>query len=264
MSTYSLIDKSKLPSVAVIVATLGKRNELLEKTLQSIATQKVPKLGIIMVYPLANKETARLAKKYNAISLDDTGSMSSAVNKGFRYAWDSFDYLTWIGDDDLILPDSLQHSISALEAHKSAIGAYGYCQYINGAGDHLFLSKAGRLAMYIAPWGPNLMPLPGSVYRSSGLQTLEYIFDETLKYSMDLDLFLRLIKRKALISIKFPVAAFRWHENSTTVSSRTLSLSEAAATKRRYLSRPATHLAPLWEFPLRLLTHIAQSRIGKK
>lgn len=261
-SSESLLQGALLPSVAIVIATLGKRNNLLAKTLESVKAQAIPKSKIIMIYPKNNKETANLANRYNAVSLDDTGDMSSAVNLGIKFVWNDYDYVTWIGDDDLLLPGSLQYSLTALENNKKATATYGYCQYINQEGNPLFLSKTGKMAKYIARWGPNLIPLPGSVYRSSGLKKLDYIFDESLRYSMDLDLFLRLIKRKELLALNYPVAAFRWHTNSTTVSHRKQSLAEAAKVKRRYLSKPAQFIAPAWEVPVLLATMIAQKKVN--
>lgn len=258
MSKYPLLEPSELPSTAVIIATLGKRNRLLEQTLESVVNQDIPKLQIVMVYPLSNEKTQQLAQRYNAISIDDPGSMSAAVNMGFKNSWDSSEYLTWIGDDDLLLPGSLKQSLSALEANKNKTATYGYCQYIDAEGKPLFMSKAGRIAMSIAPWGPNLIPLPGSVYRSSSLKKLDYIFDESLKYSMDLDLFLRLRKQRELMAIKYPVAAFRWHQDSTTISSRSFSVKEAESTKRRHLPKLAIPLSYIWEPLIQLSTHFAQ------
>lgn len=264
MPKYRLLSDEELPSIGVVLATLGKRNDYMRQTLESIKAQRIPNTKIFMVYPLDNQETRVIADEYNAKSIEDPGSMSSAVNVGIMTAWDDYDYVTWIGDDDLLLPGSLQHSLSALEANPRKAASYGYCQYIDADNKPLFLSRAGNIAKYIAKWGPDLIPLPGAVFRCSSLKKLDYIMDESLKYSMDLDLFLRLMQTKSLLSIPYPVSSFRWHESSITVSQRSLSLAEAEATKRRYLSKPMRKVAPIWELPMRLLTGIAQNAVNAK
>lgn len=252
-----------VPSLLVVLATLGKRSHYLEQTLDSIKSQDFKNLSITLIYPLSNRETLNLAKKYGAKSLSDPGSMSKAVNVGIVDGWDKFDYITWIGDDDLLLSKSLSTSIRWLESNKNTSATYGYCKYIDQDGKYLFTSKAGALAKFILPWGPNLVPLPGTVFRSSALKKLDYLFDESLKYSMDLDLFLRLMKVGQLKSLNFPVSAFRWHTTSTTVSNRKASITESEQVKRKYLPVVLRPIAPLWEIPVRIATFIAASRVNR-
>lgn len=250
------------PGILVVMATLGQRPELLKLTLESIASQNIKNLDITFIYPLKNKETTRLAKQYNATMIDDPGSMTAAVNAGIQTASAKHKYVTWIGDDDLLTPNSLQASITALESNEDAVVTFGYCDYIDGKGDYLFTSKAGRLAPWIMKWGPNLVPLPGAVFRLSTLQSMDYMFDESLKYAMDLDMFLRLQRVGKLVNVKQTVSSFRWHATSTTVANRKASLAETEMIKRRNLSPYLRWVSPLWEVPVRFATHLAVRRVN--
>lgn len=259
--------KSSKPSdksnVLVVLATLGQRTELLRETLTSIKKQSYKNIDVVLVYPLKNKETHKLALEFNAQELDDPGSMSGAVNAGIESAGNNYKYVTWIGDDDLLTPKSIAASVAALDKNTDAVAAFGYCNYINSEGRTLFTSRAGRFAPWIMTWGPNLVPLPGAVFRLSSLKKLDYIFDVELRYSMDLDLFLRLRKIGKLINVEQPVSCFRWHPDSATVSGRGKSLEEAEMVKRRYLPKSAKLFAPLWEGPIRFATHVAAKRVNK-
>jgi glycosyltransferase involved in cell wall biosynthesis len=255
--------KSSMPGVLVVVATLGKRPDYLALTLQSVRNQDYPNIDIVLVYPSKSIVTKKLAQKYNASSLEDPGSMSNAVNIGIRSAKSKHAYVTWIGDDDLLEPGMVRLSVEALENNPKASASFGHCRYINEDGKLIFTSKAGRLAPFIMTWGPNLVPLPGSMFRVAGLKRLDYIFDTSLHYAMDLDLFLRLQKLGPLVSVKAPVASFRWHSTSTTVANREASMQEAEMVKRRYLGMSARRVSFLWELPVRTATRIAAQRVAK-
>jgi GT2 family glycosyltransferase len=110
-------------------------------------------------------------------------------------------------------------------------------------------------------WGPNLVPLPGMMFRLSSLNQIGG-FDENNKYSMDLDVLLRMRKIGKIINTKRTLASFRWHAESTTVSSRGKSLKEAAAVKRKYLPKYLRPFAPLWEVPVGIATRLAARRVS--
>jgi GT2 family glycosyltransferase len=255
-------DKDR-PGILVVIATLGQRTKLLEQTLKSVADQDLKVMDIVLVYPLNDTKTAKLAKKYHARSIKDPGSMTSAVNAGIRVAQKKHKYVTWIGDDDLLAQDSLKSSIDALESDPKAVASYGYCDYIDDQGNYILTSKAGSIAPWLMKWGPNLVPLPGSVYKVSALQSLDYMFDESLKYAMDLDLFLRLQKIGKLVNVRKKVSSFRWHSTSTTVANRHASLDEAERIKHKHLPKPYKYMAFLWERPIRLATLVATRRVSK-
>lgn len=251
------------PGVLVVIATLGQRSDYLKKTLDSIIAQDYPVLDIVLVYPFKSKETKEIANNYNAASIDDPGSMSSAVNLGIKSAQKKHTYVTWIGDDDLLEEDAIKNSVALLEMKPKATASYGYCHYIDENGVRLFTNKAGRIAPWLMTWGPDLVPLPGSVFRVASLKKLDYIFDESLHYAMDLDLFLRLRKLGPLANVGRPVSSFRWHAASATVSNRKKSLSEAEMVKRRHLSNKVRVAAPLWEAPIRIATMLAAKIVSK-
>jgi glycosyltransferase involved in cell wall biosynthesis len=248
--------------ILVVIPTLGERIDLLRKTLESIKLQTPVLYDIVIVYPLKNKEVKKLAHEFNATSVEDPGSLSSALNAGVASARPWHEFISWIGDDDLIAPNSYRTALDALDNNPSAVLAFGYCDYIDDNGKKLFTSRAGKIAPWLMTWGPNLVPCPGILFRLSSLQAAGP-FDVNNKYSMDLEMLLRLRKLGKFINTKATLASFRWHSSSTTVSNRHLVLQETEAVKRKYLSRPLQLIAPLWEIPVRLATKIAAKRVSK-
>jgi GT2 family glycosyltransferase len=245
----------------MVLPTLGQRSALLRQTLQSITNQAPFVFDTVMVFPLKNSETQKIAKDFGALMVEDPGGLSAAVNAGIAQSKANHEYIGWIGDDDLLTQNSLSVAVSALDANPDAVLAFGYCDYIDDKGRHLFTSRAGRLAPWLMTWGPNLVPLPGIVFRKSALN-IAGKFDVDNKYSMDLDMLLRLRKQGRFINTKKTLAAFRWHPTSITVANRTDVLKETEAVKRKYLSQPFQLIAPIWEIPVRFATRIAAKRVN--
>jgi len=245
----------------MVVPTLGQRNDLLKLTLESLARQTEQPFDIVMIFPLKNKETAALAKEYNARMIDDPGGLSAAVNAGIAQAQPYHEYIGWIGDDDLVAPRSIKTTVDALDKNPDAVVAFGYCDYINDKGDYVFTSRAGRFAPWIMTWGPNLVPMPGLMLRKDAL-TKAGTFDEDNKYSMDLDMLLRLRKIGKFVNTGKTLASFRWHPSSTTVANRKLVLAETEKVKRKYLPSYLKPIAPVWELPVRIATKVAAKRVN--
>lgn len=250
-------------NVLMIVPTLGQRLDLLQQTLESFNEQGDYRPDVVLVCPAKKKAIHSLAARFGAETADDPGTLSGAINVGIERAKPHHAYITWLGDDDLLRPGSLAASVTALETHPQAVLAFGYCDYIEDDGKLIFTSRAGKLAPWIMRWGPNLVPLPGMLYRRSALLKAGN-FDTSLKYAMDLDMLLRLRTLGTFINTRKILAAFRWHSSSTTVANRIASLNEAEMIKRRYLPRVVKKFAPLWERPVRLATIVAAKRVSAK
>jgi glycosyltransferase involved in cell wall biosynthesis len=249
------------PKVVIVIPTLGDRLVFLKQTLESIANQGENVADIILVCPKDSKARS-LAKKYKAIVVNDKGAgISSALNEGFKAAKPWHKYGGWMGDDDMLRPGMISKTVSVLEANPKSVLAFGYCDYIDNDGQTLFTSRAGRFAPWIMRWGPNLLPLPGLIYRlDAGKKAGGY--DETLKYSMDLDMWLKIRRYGNFINTRRTLGAFRWHDSSTTVANRNLSLDEAQKVKRRYMSNFTRLLAPLWEWAVKIATRLAVRRVN--
>jgi GT2 family glycosyltransferase len=259
------VPNSSPPRVLLVVPTLGRRIELLEQTLRSINDQQIDgerAADVVVVTPAGAAEARTLAGRLGASVVDDSGGMSAAVNAGLSRAEPWHVYGNWIGDDDLLAPDSLATTVAALDADAAAVAAFGYCDYIDDSGTRLFTSRAGRLAPWLMTWGPDLVPQPGALFRLATVREVGGI-DASLSYAMDLDLLLRLRRRGRLVNTRQVLASFRWHPNSTTVANRSPSLDEAERVKRRYLTPAGRRTAALWERPVRGATRLAVRRVNR-
>lgn len=254
--------KNSETRVLVVIPTLGKRLEYLRLALESITTQSV-KCDIVLVYPLNNVAAKKLGTEFGVLHLDDPGDMSSAVNLGIASAKSNHEFIVWMGDDDLLYPNSLATSMAALDKNPKATVAFGYCDYVNENGLKIFSSRAGSLAPWIMTWGPNLVPMMGLMMRKDSLNKAG-IFNKDLKYAMDLDMLLRLRRIGPFVNTKTTLSAFRWHSTSQTVTNRPKVLDETEKIKRTYLPAYARPFSFLWEWPIRVATKVAVSRVNTK
>jgi glycosyltransferase involved in cell wall biosynthesis len=248
--------------VLLVIPTLGRRLEYLELVLASVRAQQVP-VDLVVVTPASAEGARSLAARFGARVLDDPGSLSAAVNLGLGQADGSHCYGNWIGDDDLLAPGALEATCEALDRDQGAVLAFGHCTYIDEPGRPLGTSRAGRAAVWLLPWGPDLVPQPGILFRLADFAAVGGL-DESLKFAMDLDLLLRLRRRGRLVAVHQPVSSFRWHQTSLTVSDRSASIAESEQVKRRYLAGPSRRLAPVWELPVRVATRAAARRVGRR
>ncbi len=252
------------PSVLVVLPTLGDRLDFLAQTLESVHAQRTAvDLTLVVVSPPGATAARELANSYGAVLIDDPKQgISAAINCGLRARTDER-YYAWIGDDDMFLEGGLGLLRDMLESDERAVVAYGGCRYIDPEGRTVWTSAMGKLALFLLPWGPDLIPNPSAMIRFDALEAIGG-FDESLRFAMDLDAFLSLRKHGRFLATRKFVSAFRWHPDSLTVSDRSGSSSESEAVKRRHLPRWLRPLSPLWDVPVRLASRRAASNVTAK
>ena len=245
------------PTLLVVLPTLGDRLEFLETTLRSCRdlAELVP-TTVAMVVPTAAVHARALGSQYGAVLIDDPGSgMADAVNAGLG-ARTSEEFYVWVGDDDELVPQGVAALMEALGNRPSAVVAYGHCDYIDGTGSVIGRSKAGGLATALLPWGPNLIPHPGTIVRLDALEAVGG-FDSRLSYALDLDVFLKLRRVGDFITAPLVSARFRWHGDSATVADRSSSAREAIIVKNRHLPAWLRPLSWIWNYPVAWASQVA-------
>ncbi|MCU1403570.1 MAG: hypothetical protein JWM70_1894 [Microbacteriaceae bacterium] len=252
------------PDILVILPTLGDRLETLRETLEAIDVQRGDvSLTLVVVAPVGATEARALAESHGAKIVDDPKhGISAAINYGLA-ARDGEDYYAWIGDDDLFRPGGLLTLKTILDARPESVLAYGGCEYIDPTGKVLAVSNAGALAKFLLPWGPDLIPHPGTMIRLDALEAIGG-FDVTLKYAMDLDAFLKLRKHGSFAWTRTSVSAFRWHPDSLTVANRLNSSRESESVKTRHTPPILRGLSPIWNYPIRWASSFAAKRVSAR
>lgn len=206
----------------VIVATLGERATLKE-TLNSIAKQNIGEVEVKIVCPqnslLKVQKIAEecLISNFELIRDSDKG-LSAAINQGFK-APGNFEYFCWINDDDELTMKSLERARNFLETNRKFNAVIGSLEYSIKNKNRIFINRVTKLNLIISKVGPNVITQPGSLLRRTAIRE-EQLLNEKYKYSMDLDMWLRIMRCGKIGIIKEVQAIMKWHKDSITIGNR--------------------------------------------
>lgn len=182
-----------MPKVSIIIPTYN-RSELLRFTLESVLAQTYPNIEIIVVDDGSIDDTAAMLKQYaNHITYiqQDNQDVAAARNTGIQAA--SGEYLTFIDDDDLMLPKKIEQQVHVLTARPSIGLVHCGYWYIDKYGNRLetvsFL-PAGTLKELV---------IINQIWSGAPLIRRQWInqvggFDTTWATSADWDMWLRLAR----------------------------------------------------------------------
>jgi len=248
--------------VGIVVPTLGKRPDYLEKCLRSI--RLAGDAHICVVAP-SSLDTSKLKSAWliDSAVVDDGGGLASAINKGIRSLPASVDYVNWLGDDDVLKPDSLRISTEILDEAHDVVMAFGSCEYIDDQGDVVWINRSGQWAGPLLRFGPDLIPQPGALFRRSAFEAVGGLNSE-FGWAFDFDLFIRLSKLGSLKFMNQTMAQFRWHPESLSVEHRKHSVAEASKVRISHLPSWIRPISFIWEYPVRQATLIAGKRVTAK
>lgn len=249
------------PRTAVVVPTLGERPEYLEQALRSI--RDAGDAWILIVAPARFDASDLIASGLADEKVDETGrSLPEAIEQGFAALPNSVEYLSWLGDDDLLRGDSLRITSDFLDHHPRTSAVYGRCDYINENNDLVWHNRSGAWAAPLLRVGPDLIPQPGSLFRRESYRQTDGLRTD-LGWAFDMDIFLQLARVGRLSYVPRTLAAFRWHTESLSVAQRGRSVAEASQVRRAHLPRIVRPISVLWEGPVRWATHRAGSVVIK-
>jgi GT2 family glycosyltransferase len=228
-------------SITVVVPTLGTRPAWLEDCLQSIKTQDRANSRTIVVAPSA--ADLRVCDKFDIeVARFDSKGLSSAVNYGWSLDPTS-SYISWLGDDDLLAPESLTATSSFLDRYPRCSMVYGRVRYIDAEDKTLLISRPTRFAAPYLRFGKNFVSQQGSLIRRAAAAKVGYL-DTQLVNAMDQDLFTRLRDAGPRAYLPRELGAFRWH--SAGITSLKGPLDESELVRQRYWSEQQLRWYRAW------------------
>lgn len=244
-----------MPAVGVVVPTIGERPQYLETTLKSIRNS-----GNSYIVLVGRKGfDANSYQKLGLVDLyidEEETSVPKKINQGFRALPENIEYITWIGDDDLLSPGSLDLAKSALDKTEKPVLVFGHCQYIDSDGQDVLVKRTGSWAVPLLRFGPQLIPQPGAFFRRDAFERVGGLSDR-FQFAFDFDLFLKLSKSGKAVFIDQILSSHRWHKTSLTYSRRWESVKEASTVRVSNLSPLIRIVSFVWEVPIMLLTYSA-------
>jgi len=207
------------PFFSIVIANYNY-GRFIEEAIKSVLDQSCQDFELIIVDGASTDDSVDIIKKYASriawwVSEPDTGQ-SNAFNKGFSHAGGRF--LTWLNADDLLLPGTLEKAKDKLERNPECLWLTGnFLRFLDDGtiieckwGPHVYPGLLQRPNSPIVAYGPTTF-YASDLFREVGGM------DETLKYGMDTDLWLRFMARGVKQArLNHYCWAFRMHEESMT------------------------------------------------
>lgn len=247
-------------SIGIVIPTLGDRLDYLAECVNSVRSAGPCTLAIVASAAARNQLTD--AGIEPDLWVNDPGcGAAGAINAGVAELPSDVSMIGWIGDDDLLEARTLL--LLAESFRNGVVAVFGQCRYVDQAGSELFVNRSGRFAPVLMRVGPNLLPQPGSLILRSSWEAVGGL-DASLRWTFDLDLFIRLRRHGRLRYVNSVVASFRWHPGSLTAGARQGSVDEASRVRLQHLPSMVRPFARLWEPLMRRVILAAGHRVTRR
>lgn len=178
------------PKVSVIIPNFNG-GQFLEESIRSVLLQCYPNLELIIIDGGSSDNSIEIIKKYEDyisywISESDRGQ-SHALNKGIKIA--TGEWIGWQNSDDYYCPNALFSLITNAIDRKVTGFCYGCSLIVNDAGEVLE-NKSDSFSF------ANMIPYPCIFNQSTIINAAIFkkigVIDESLKFTMDHELFWRI------------------------------------------------------------------------
>ncbi len=208
-------DKNK-PLVSIITPSYNQ-GKFIEDTIRSVLSQDYTNVEYIVIDGGSTDNTVDILKKYEGkfkwISEKDKGQ-SDAINKGFKMA--KGDILAWLNSDDTYLQGAISKVADFFQTHPDTGAVYGKTHFIDEAGKIVgqyptepFDFK--RLAVF------NFICQPSMFFKKIVWNEIGGL-DMNLNYSMDYDLWIKIVRRFRVEYFNEFLSTYRLHTESKTIS----------------------------------------------
>jgi glycosyltransferase involved in cell wall biosynthesis len=226
---------------SIITPSLNGRRYL-EQTAHSILSQQVPfDLEWLVMDGGSTDGTIELLRSLDQRRVrwrsDPDRGQSHAINMGLELA--TGDVIGWLGADDLYTPGALAAVAEAFERNRSAQWLTGRYEIIGPNGAVIrsavarYKERSLRRYSYRALLRENFISQPAVFWRREFGQRVGPL-DETLYYTMDYDLWLRMGRESDPLFLDRVLAQFRLHQSSKTGQARRAQFDEQYRVACRY------------------------------
>jgi len=211
--------RNRLSKISIITPSFNQ-GQFLEETIQSVINQDYPNFEYIVIDGGSNDNSVEIIKKYEDkisywVSEKDNGQ-ADAINKGFKKA--SGNILHWLNSDDILIPGSLTLVAKYFSENPDIGCVFGDLELIDAKGKYLATRKAVPFHFKTALHSACLVPQPSTLFKRIALEKTGDL-NVNYNYQLDYEYFLRMASAGVKFGIiKKPLAKFRLHEKSKTVS----------------------------------------------
>ena len=239
-----------LPLISIVTPSYNQA-EFIEETIQSVLTQDYARREYLILDGGSTDGSAHIIRRYADqldywVSEPDRGQ-SHAINKGLARA--QGDVLTWLNSDDVYLPGALSAVAECFDRHPEVDLVYGDFVFTDLQGAVLRRRKVFPKISYAQLVFHDYLGQPAVFFRRSLFEQVGPV-DESLYYSMDWDLFLRMWKVAHPMHLSRELATFRLnHLAKTNAEDDVKWQRERRTIEERYMQAPFRNagLNRLWQ-----------------
>ena len=245
--------------IGVVVPTLFRRSAYLRQSLEAI--KKAGEAYVILMGPNAEEVAGEFNGLFDQlIEEPKSGTLSEKLTFALNSFPKNIDLITWIGDDDLLAPGSLEFLETQFQNDTDVSLIYGACDYIDSNGNKIGQNKSSPWALPLAKIGPFLAPQPGSLFRRHSFESVGGL-DSSLNLAFDFDLFIGLHSQGKAKYVNKTLASFRWHKGSLSVGQRKISVKEASIVRQKHAGFWLRQLLKITNPLLEIATYLAGSLV---
>jgi glycosyltransferase involved in cell wall biosynthesis len=200
-----------MPEISVIITTYN-RPETLPQAIESARAASTRDIEIIVIDDASNEEVASVCRSIpgiNYVRTERNQGVAGARNLGILSSQGEF--LSFLDDDDLRLPGSLDLQFEALKSSPNAGLIYGQAilgHQDGGASDDVYPIRYPHGDVFWELLAQNFIPCGASLFRRSCLDRVG-LLDDGIAGIDDWDLWIRIAELYPVLALERPVMIWR-------------------------------------------------------
>ena len=233
-----------------VITVSYNQGRYIEENILSVLNQNYNNFEHIIIDACSKDNTLDILKKYDHLvwtSEPDRGQ-SDGLNKGFRKA--TGDLIVWLNSDDVMCEGAFEALNRFFTENLDKHFVTGNQIFIigNSEVDHKIKAKPFTYDRLLNTRYCSVMQ-NSTVFRKEVLDKVG-LLDETLHYTMDLDLFIRIAKEYTSYTIDADIAKFRVWEDSKTTTAQIKFYKNMLALKKKHKARlfSSGNIWLMWQF----------------
>ena len=224
-----------MPLVTVVTPSFNQ-GRFIRETIESVLTQSYARIEYLVMDGGSSDETVEILKSYGdrlAWVSEPDGGQTDAINKGWRRARGMI--VAYLNSDDTYVPGAVAKAVEGLRAHPDAAAVYGEGYHVDEAGS--VIDRYPTEAFGMARLAETCFICQPTVFlRREVVERLGYL-DESLRYCMDYDLWIRLAHVSRFAYLPEYLANTRLHADTKTFDQRGPVHAEILRTVHRHFGR---------------------------